>query len=378
MKIAFVRADLHNCTEAIPRAIDIVREYSVTISVLFWNRTSFQFNKNVYYENGINYFVFKSIFKNIGFYKIFNLLVYQIWIFFFLIKNNPDVVQFFDFQSALPCTVYGKIFNRKLIYDQRDPFALCYKFKKIVKNFIYCFDWIFMGASDHIIIPDENRKFYLGRWLSKKDVLILYNTCKDYAEEFIDANNSKIEVKEKVKIVYLGYLSASRAGEFLLDYSIKNSDKVDLVVAGDCNDQSLLEKICLNKYISYMGRVSHEKSLKIIASSDVVVLLYDPKVPVNVFAAPNKFYEAMCLSVPVIVPLNMALSDIVSKHNLGWTVAYGDYDQFDKVIDCISSKNNYSQLVTNCRNYYDRYCSYEKYFNDYKTFYRKIKRQLVD
>jgi glycosyltransferase involved in cell wall biosynthesis len=55
-----------------------------------------------------------------------------------------------------------------------------------------------------------------------------------------------------------------------------------------------------------------------------VAALYDPKVPNNRYAAPNKVFEAAMLSKPVIVSEGTAIAELVRSTGFGLVVPYGD------------------------------------------------------
>ena len=50
---------------------------------------------------------------------------------------------------------------------------------------------------------------------------------------------------------------------------------------------------------------------------DIISAMYDPSVSNNRFAAPNKLYESMMLSKPVMMCKNTGWDDLITENNIG-------------------------------------------------------------
>ena len=98
-----------------------------------------------------------------------------------------------------------------------------------------------------------------------------------------------------------------------------------LVVAGQGPDETeLLPLIESSPNANYIGVVSHDDVLRYTARADAIPALYDPSVANNRLASPNKLFEAMMLSKPVIVSDGTAVADLVRAEGMGLAVPYGD------------------------------------------------------
>ncbi|HEY5538271.1 MAG TPA: glycosyltransferase, partial [Thermoplasmata archaeon] len=60
------------------------------------------------------------------------------------------------------------------------------------------------------------------------------------------------------------------------------------------------------------------------AMADVIVALYDPAIPGNRLASPNKLFEAMMFAKPVIVSDGTRMAEVVREAGCGIVVPYGD------------------------------------------------------
>ena len=72
---------------------------------------------------------------------------------------------------------------------------------------------------------------------------------------------------------------------------------VNLLIAGFGDDR--IERRCIEmsarENIKYFGTVSYEQGLHISYNSDIIYAMYCKTNPNHIYAAPNKYYEAMLL-----------------------------------------------------------------------------------
>ena len=79
----------------------------------------------------------------------------------------------------------------------------------------------------------------------------------------------------------------------------------DRGLAGGYNSNIL--KLCFAEMaqkcenIFYYGRIPYDRTIALEKECDVMCAIYDPKVPNHYYAAPNKFYEALMLGMPLIM-----------------------------------------------------------------------------
>ena len=79
--------------------------------------------------------------------------------------------------------------------------------------------------------------------------------------------------------------------------------------------------------------VSYDEVLDQTAGCQVVAALYDPAVPNNRFAAPNKLFEAMMFEKPVLVSEGTLAADIVREVGCGIVVPYGDREALKRALE---------------------------------------------
>src|SRR5438128_48637 len=98
---------------------------------------------------------------------------------------------------------------------------------------------------------------------------------------------------------------------------------------------AILNTIETSPASTYLGTIPYQEVLERTASCHAVAALYDPSVPNNRFAAPNKLCEAMMFSKPVLVSEGTAAADIVREVGSGLVVRYGDREGLKRALESL-------------------------------------------
>ena len=73
-------------------------------------------------------------------------------------------------------------------------------------------------------------------------------------------------------------------------------------------------------------------------NADILFAFYDPQIPANRYASPNKLFEAMMCGKPIITNAETTATKIVETENCGVVVPYGDVEAIKDTI--LKLKNN--------------------------------------
>lgn len=355
--IFLVRSTGFYDTMAMNRASLSLSFLDVVISAICWERNS--------KSNIVN-----NIVRILNFYgndesrwvKMFSFVRFNFFVLFSLIRNRPDYVQVFDFYIAPVCFLYTSFFRKKLIYDIRDPFAFSFIFSKIIKRIVWKIDLFIIKNSAGVIVPLEERLRYLCKYRDIITTAVIHNTCND--DYIITKNSWNVLDQNYIHIGFLGYLVESRGAFQLISLAKKYPEDVKLHIAGRIQDERILSLIKESVNIVYYGLLNHNDALKLLSNLDFCSLFYDPSVPVNISAAPNKFYESLMLDTPVIVCKGSALQKIVEDNNLGVSLNYDcSIKSFFEVIS--GFKKDRGRL----RTFYLNNFSFDNELLKYKDFY---------
>ena len=71
--------------------------------------------------------------------------------------------------------------------------------------------------------------------------------------------------------------------------------------------------------IRYYGPVKYSDGLNIMNNADIVYAMYSKVIPNHIYAAPNKFYEAMFLGKPLFTTDGTIVEKKVKELNTGFT-----------------------------------------------------------
>jgi glycosyltransferase involved in cell wall biosynthesis len=266
------------------------------------------------------------------------------WIFISLnlIFRRFDIIHSVDFDSYIPSLLISKIRNKPIVYDIYDFYGETIDFpilKKTCQKFFTKIDKFFMKFADAIIIADDARIEQIGK--NYKNVISIYNSPNiTYAPK----HENILSLNDEFIIFFGGALLEDRGiDQVIITVKELNDEKIKLILMGYPGTLKYGEKIkgmCRDfKNIQlYLKMVPHEQILHYTSKADMVFILYDPQIPNNRYASPNKLFESMCFAKPVIVSDQSSMTKIVETEKCGLTVPYGDLEELRKAI--LTLKNN--------------------------------------
>jgi glycosyltransferase involved in cell wall biosynthesis len=142
------------------------------------------------------------------------------------------------------------------------------------------------------------------------------NCPEDRLEKIKQKSLSRFHVNGVFILVYAGIIHYNR-GLLLLAHAIREIKGVRLILAGRAMED--IKQLLQSPNIQYLGVLEYDEALELQRLADAIPILYDPKIPINRVANPNKLFEAMMLGVPVITNV---CREIVSETGCGLVVEY--------------------------------------------------------
>lgn len=311
----------------------LMLNYKVT--VLAWDRSGT--NSNLHYIlNKIPVIKFgpKSSFGS-GFKGIFALAVWQLHLLSKLLKhrNSYDIIHACDFDTIIPSFIIKKFCKKKVVYDMFDHYGYSRKFPKFIFKCICKFEEFFAVNSDLLILVDEVRKQQLKK--INKRTLVIYNS--PYKIQLPNDYECK-----RNSISYVGILQPNRYILEMIDV-ISKKENWSLKIAGfgalESHIATKLEKENI-KNVKYLGKVDYENGLLQSLQSEIMVAIYDPKIPNHKYASPNKYFEALMLGKIVIVANDSNIDIETNNEKVGFSFDYHDPNAFQKVLSQIEALTN--------------------------------------
>ncbi len=240
-------------------------------------------------------------------------------------RLRPDVVHSIDFDTAWPAQVAARLTGAAIVYDIFDFYSemILLDLPRFLRRFLARAERRMVRRADLVILPDLRRQEQFEGVQPRRLVEVL-NVPEDRPVAATPAKD--------FTLFYGGMIAKDRG---LVDLLVAcEATGAKFVVAGHGPDEEvLLPQLESSPVCLYLGTVPYDEVLKRTASSHAVAALYDPTVPNNRLAAPNKLYEAMMLSKPVLTNEGIALADLVRKAGIGVVATYGDPPSVQKVLE---------------------------------------------
>lgn len=159
---------------------------------------------------------------------------------------------------------------------------------------------------------------------------------------------------------------------------IGNKPNVRFLVAGFGKYEKFFyesSRRCSN--IQFLGKISYADTIALESKADIMLAIYDPKIDNHVYAAPNKFYEALMLGKPVIMVKNTGMSSFVKTEDIGELIEYSK-EGFEEGLDLlIKRKDEWGSMSSRMKQLYEKKFSWsimeQRLYHLYDTIIEKIR-----
>jgi glycosyltransferase involved in cell wall biosynthesis len=315
-----------------PRVKKIVGSLNKRYSIvcLGWNRDAVSEEKiNNYIVKlalfGLNTSVWKPSLIRIYIRLLFFAPAYWAWVFSKLLVERPKVVHACDLDSVLPCYMYKILLRKKLAFDVFDRYAMTFipKKFKILYRIINFAEEFFSKHSDVLIVANGESALRTFQKRPSHSEIIL-----NYPEDHAIDQSHQPKKNEIFTIAFTGHIRRHRGLETLAAV-MRDLKDIRLVITGRTEDNELLNDIRNIQNVRYLGILDDSTLLKVEGSSNVMVAFYDPVYFCDNMPLPNKIFEAMMCSTPIVT--NIA-HEIVNGCECGIVVEYDNIQQIKEAI----------------------------------------------
>lgn len=227
-----------------------------------------------------------------------------------------------DLDSAFPAAVYKLLSRRQtfLLFDVFDWISdTLYDQGKIVAMAFAFMERFSVRQADHLIICEPERIRQIpydikGRYSVLQNIPSFDTRDFLYTDEHYHFDNTLFT------LAYIGGLVPDRCLDELIDGAA--SGHYNLHIAGYGNNAlvSKLEALQDCPNIRYHGKVVYTDGLRIMYNSDIIYAMYSKRNPNHLFAAPNKYYEAMFVGKPLITTQGIITAEKVAKNGFGYAI----------------------------------------------------------
>lgn len=253
------------------------------------------------------------------------------WIVRQLLVLRPATVVAVNEELGLPLVLLRPFIGYRLVIDIHDPLA-----DRVVASgagwLLRLIQSVARGGADWLWVTDEARYARVSpRHHHKTIILPNYPNRPGFA--LLDAT-ADMSVRE-VSVAVLGSLHANR-GLDVLRLAMERCGDCRVEAAGWIADQ-VSESFCRMSNVNFHGVVDQQESLRIMSSCDIVFCFYNPDIPNNRNASPNKVYEAICLGKKCVINEEARVSEWVGANRFGYVCRYADVEALADILRLVKA-----------------------------------------
>jgi glycosyltransferase involved in cell wall biosynthesis len=330
-------------------ALALVKK-SFNVAVLEWDRSSLL--PAAEYTKGLNVYCMR-LKAPYGNKLAFVLPLWWVYTFWFVLLRHFSIIQPQNLDNLLPLLVPCRLKKIKIVYDIADFYADTYISSNMIllRKFVAWLEKTLIKAVNAVIIVDEKRIEQIK--LNNSPFVVIYNSPPDIYDKLKSKYPVTSSFASKFTLFYAGNLEKDRGLDTLIQ-AVQGLDDVELIIAGFGRIEKEISKMVKDKSnIRFLGRIPYDAVLELTFLCDCVVALYDPQVPNNLFASPNKLFEAMMCGKPIIVNSGTVVANRILQERCGLIVEYGNVNELKRGINMLKSNRDLADyLGRNGRNAY--------------------------
>ncbi len=264
--------------------------------------------------------------------------------------------------------------GRKIIYDVHEDLPkqilskdyIHFLFRKLLAKTIRIIENHVSSQLDAVITvtPTINKRFCK---LNKHSIII-----NNYPF-LLDV--TPVQYNDRQGLCYVGVINRIRGIKEILS-SLKNIETT-LNLAGDFESDEIKEELMKDKSwgkVDYFGNVSSDKVIDILRKSEIGIVTFLP-VPNHIEAQPNKMFEYMAASLPLIASDFPLWKEIVEGNNCGICVNPDSPEDISEAIEFLLLNKEKAAIMGNngaeaVRNKYNWNSEKKKLLTLYSTFFK--------
>ena len=239
------------------------------------------------------------------------------------LKKHPDVttIHACDLNSAFPAALYKKNINPKvnLIFDACDWFSANFADKWLLRRSFEHMEKFTCKWADELIICEPERKAQLSFPLSKEPQVM--PNIPEIDENELKGDDERYHFENNWPT--LSYFGGFTNDRFLIELiEAAKTEKINLLIGGTGNKivEDKLQEVANASNIRWFGRMDMKDGLIMSSKADAIYAMYCKTNPNHIYAAPNKYYEAMLLGKPLITTKGTILEEKVNKNITGYVI----------------------------------------------------------
>jgi glycosyltransferase involved in cell wall biosynthesis len=276
-------------------------------------------------------------------------------------ETKPDVIHYNDFNTLFSVMFGGKKRRAKVLYDSHEDYSLMIKSavpqylvkmasrleRRAVKKQVDAFITVSQPIFDRLSKLGVDNKALVMNCKDLRDYDIpeekIIGARKRFIQSLINKRSKQgkksgdigvIDSDDKFILLYIGSLGEHRGlRELLKAYRSLDTKNMILLIGGhgSIQDDIKIEMKGMDNAL-FLGEVKNEIIPLYTKACDAVVMMMNPEEKWHKIAMPNKLFEAMAASVPIIASAGTLYGEVVRKEECGVVIPYGDIEILKKTI----------------------------------------------
>jgi glycosyltransferase involved in cell wall biosynthesis len=225
-----------------------------------------------------------------------------------------------DFDTVIPVVVYSKIKGIPFFYTIYDYYAanIPNDYGRVKKIVAFLEDRMIEQAECVFLVDDCRLNQIASCHL--RDYAIINNSPDDISL-------AKSNVSDQFVLFYAGALLNVRGISSIISAASKIQD-IKIIIAGSGPEEKRIKDAHkTNGNVLFLGQIPYDMVIKQSEQASALIALYDPYIENNIYASPNKLFEAMMLAKPIIASNNPSIQKIINSEKCGIVIEYGNLEE---------------------------------------------------
>ncbi|MEN9440415.1 MAG: hypothetical protein RLZ33_491 [Bacteroidota bacterium] len=288
--------------------------------------------------------------KGAGFYALYNLRL-----FFFLLTKRASLLVSNDLDTLLANYAASKFKpNARLVYDSHEYFTevpeLIHR-PRVQKVWEGIESWIFPKLKTIYTVNESIAKLYREKY--KKEVLVVRNISPTFHLDHLPTK-AELDIPENTFLVIIqgAGINVDRGSEEAIE-AMKLLENACLMIVGDgdvvAQLKETVEREQLNEKVRFYGKRPYAEMMAFTHHADVGLTLDKPTNLNYLYSLPNKVFDYIHASTPIIATDLVEIKRIIEQHELGTILPELTPENLAKAIrDLQENSSKLEQFKANC------------------------------
>ena len=263
-----------------------------------------------------------------------------------------DIIHAHDLDTLAPAVKEARRRKIPLIYDSHEIYheMAAERLSGFMVGIIKSYEKKMLRKPDAVICVNGRFKGILESWGAKNVSVVMGCPSEPVAsQEIVEKIRREISPDGKQIVQYIGVLEPNRNVLELVEGFVGNKSSGARLLMGGYGSLETLAASKSGERYSFIGPVKPTDVPAYTLAADILVAIYDPAFGNNRDSVPNKLFEAMGSSKPIIVAKGTWTSEEVEKIGCGLSVEYGSNEVFQAIDKLLADKELYKKYCDNGR-----------------------------